>query len=193
MMTKGQKARKEIVDTASSLFYQAGYGVTSYQEVAQACNLQKTNIQYHFKHKPDLLAAVIDHRIDEIRLLLEGWSLACDTPYNCIEKFILMIEGNAENLSLYGCPMGTLTDELGKSDPAFQKEAQKMFDLYLRWLEARFRAIYPPKVAKEYAQQLMVMAQGASVLSHVYGDPKIVIKHAKIMKDWLATVCETPY
>ncbi len=190
MISKGQKTRNTIINAADNLFYQLGYDITSYQEVAQASHLKKANIQYHFSSKTDLLTAVIEHRIEQIRALLEKWSFECDTPYNCLNQFVSMIENNADDLARYGCPMGTLSDELGKSALESQAEARQMFDLFLRWLEARFRAIFPPKQAKDYAQQLMAMAQGASVLSHIYNDPEIIKNHAKMMRKWLKTICK---
>jgi len=186
MSGKGQNTRDRIVDVAHQLFYHQGFGVTSYADIAQHTQLAKGNLQYHFKAKNDLLNAVVERRINEIRALLENWSMNCDTPYNCLERFIAMIEGNAEDLASYGCPMGTLTDELGKNHPELQREARRMFDLFLRWLEARFRAVIPAEQARTHAQQLMVMAQGASLLAHVYGDPSIVHQHTKIMRAWLA-------
>jgi AcrR family transcriptional regulator len=181
--------RLNIIGAARNHIYRKGFNSTSYSNIAAETGLVKGNIQYHFKSKDDLLLAVIDQQLGEIKEQLEDWSLDCGTAYDCIERFIAMVEGNAKNLSLFGCPMGTLNSELGKGDRNQQQQARAMFDLFLRWLEARFRSILPRNEAGLRAEQLMAMAQGASVLAHAYEDPKVVRRQAKVMRQWLSEVC----
>lgn len=194
MTTKRQLAGKQptrltIVGAAQSHIYRKGYGATSYANIAKETRLVKGNIQYHFKSKGDLLQAVIDRHVEGIREQLESWTLDCGPAYDCIERFITMVEENAENLARYGCPMGSLNSELGKQDRELQHQARTMFDLFLRWLEARFRSILPREEARPRAEELMVMAQGASILAHAYEDPEIVRRQTKLMRQWLAEVC----
>ena len=184
-----QPTRLGIIDAARSHIYHKGFGATSYANIAQETNLRKGNIQYHFKSKDELLQAVIDQQIAGIRQQLESWSLDCGTTYDCVERFIAMVDANADNLSRYGCPMGTLNSELGKDHREQQHQAKVMFDLYLRWLEARFSAILPRKTARARAEQLMVMAQGASLMAHIHEDPEIVHRQSALMREWLSEVC----
>jgi AcrR family transcriptional regulator len=188
-ISEKQPTRLSIIDAARNHIYHKGYGATSYANIAQETNLKKGNIQYHFKSKDELLQAVIDQQITGIRQQLESWSLDCGTTYDCIERFITMVDDNADNLSQYGCPMGTLNSELGKDHREQQHQARSMFDLYLRWLEARFSAILPRETARARAEQLMVMAQGASLMAHIHADPEIVRRQATLMREWLAEVC----
>lgn len=181
--------RLMIVSAAQSHIYRKGFNSTSYANIANETHLGKGNIQYHFKSKDDILQAVIDQQIEGIREKLEGWSLDCGSAYDCIERFIAMVEKNAKNLSLYGCPMGTLNSELGKDNRDQQHQARAMFDFFLRWLEARFHSIMPRNEARSRAEQLMVMAQGASLLAHTYEDPKIIRRQTKVMRKWLKEVC----
>ena len=189
MAGKQQHSRTAVVGAATNLFYHQGYGATSYADIAQATGLGKGNIHYYFNSKDDILKAVAEQRIEAIQRLLAEWSMDCGTPYDCLERFISMVEGNAEDLSQYGCPIGTLNDELGKNNRELQETTRQMFELFQRWLEARFRAFMPPKQAKENAEHLLVMAQGASVLAHTYGNPEIIRRQAKAMRAWLAHVC----
>ncbi|MEW8509031.1 MAG: TetR/AcrR family transcriptional regulator [Candidatus Thiodiazotropha sp.] len=189
MRRSKQPTRLTIVDAAKGHIYHHGYGSTSYADIAHETGLGKGNIQYHFKAKEELLHAAIEQQIEDIRIQLESWTLDCGTAYDCIERFIGMVEGNAQNLSLYGCPMGSLNSELGKQERRLQQHARAMFDLFLRWLEARFRAFLSRKQAQLRAEQLMVMAQGASLLAHTYEDPLIIRRQAKSMRQWLADVC----
>ncbi|MCG7947750.1 MAG: TetR/AcrR family transcriptional regulator [Candidatus Thiodiazotropha taylori] len=184
-----QPTRLSIIDAARSHIYHKGFGATSYANIAQQTKLKKGNIQYHFKSKDDLLQAVIEQQIEGIREQLESWSLDCGTTYDCVERFIAMVDDNADNLARYGCPMGTLNSELGKDHRQQQHQARAMFELYLRWLEARFSAILPRESARARAEQLMVMAQGASLMAHIHEDPEIVRRQSIVMREWLTHVC----
>jgi AcrR family transcriptional regulator len=189
MPEKAQRTRQAVVEATLSLIHHQGFGATSYADIAEEVGLGKGNIHYHFNSKDDLLRAVVEQRVENIRNLLGQWSLDCGTPYDCLEKFIDMIESSAEDLSKYGCPMGTLNDELGKNDQELQEAARQMFDLFLRWLEARFRALMSTKQAKRHAEHLMVMAQGTSVVAHAYRDSEVVRRQVQVMRKWLANVC----
>lgn len=180
--------RSTIVDTARRHVYENGAGVTSYGSIAAETGLAKGNIQYHFKSKGALLEAVIEQQIEGVRAQLEAWSLECGTPYDCLERFVAMVEAEAGPLSRFGCPMGSLNTELGKQDRSLQHQARFMFDLFLRWLEARFRAFLPAEQASLRAEQLMTMAQGASLLAHAYEDPHVVRRQAELMRAWLREI-----
>ena len=190
MAAKQQHSRNAIVEAARDLFYHQGYDATSYADISERTGLGKGNIHYYFNAKEALLKAVAEHRVERIRGLLEEWSLDCGTPYDCLERFITMFERNAEDLANYGCPMGTLNDELGKNHRELQSSTREMFDLFLRWLEARFRAIEPKAAARAHAEHLMIMAQGISVVSHSYGDPGLVRRQANALREWLSAVCD---
>jgi hypothetical protein len=93
-----------------------------------------------------------------------------------VQRFIAMIDDNADNLSQYCCSMGTLNSELGKDHRDQQCQVRAMFDLYLLWLEARFSAILSRDTAQGCAEHLMVMTQGASFMAHIHEDPDIVYR-----------------
>ncbi|HHI71012.1 MAG TPA: TetR/AcrR family transcriptional regulator, partial [Rhodobacteraceae bacterium] len=55
---KGIHAREAITEAARRLFYQKGYGATSYADIAEVTGYGKGNIHYYFKSKNDILNAV---------------------------------------------------------------------------------------------------------------------------------------
>ena len=151
MTVKAHSTRDNIVDVARDLFYRQGFDATSYGDIALQAKVGKGNVHYYFKSKDELLTAVVARRMSQISQLLEEWSLSCGTPYDCLARFVAMIENNGGDLIRYGCPMGTLNGELGKDHQALQAVSREMFDLFLRWLEARFLAIMPRAQAREPA------------------------------------------
>jgi len=178
------------VEAARTLFYRRGFNATSYADIAEKAGIGKGHVQYYFSTKDDILKAVAEARVEGVRKVLEEWSLDCGTPYDCLERFVAMFEANAPDLALYGCPMGTLNDELGKTQPMLQEEAREMFDLFLRWLEARFRAVVDGDEARARAEFLMAQAQGISVLAHAYRDPDLIARQSRMVRAWLKEACK---
>ena len=62
MKTVTNSTAKKMESTARRLFLEKGYAKTSYQDIADACGVQKTNVQKHFAHK-DLF---IDHFFEDL-------------------------------------------------------------------------------------------------------------------------------
>ena len=189
MPSTTRNTREIIVDAATDLFYRKGFNATSYADIAELTGVGKGNIHYHFHSKDNILKAVIDARINNISNMLEMWSSDCDTPNDCLARFIDMVEQNAEELSRYGCPIGTLNDELGKNNLALQEAARQMFDLFKNWLEAHFADLESSSLARDHAEHLMAMVQGAGMMAHAYKDPKILQRQTANMRSWLAEIC----
>jgi len=64
--------RVRIMQEAARLFVERGYNGISMREIAEACELSKAGIYYHFKDKEDLYLAICIHSLeDENRCLLE--------------------------------------------------------------------------------------------------------------------------
>lgn len=54
------KTRAHILQTAEKVFYEKGVVRTSLHEIAQAAGVTRGGIYWHFRDKPDLLAAIAD-------------------------------------------------------------------------------------------------------------------------------------
>ena len=64
------------------------------------------------------------------------------------------------DIALYGCPVGTLTTELGKLSHPSLTDANKVFTLFKRWLEDQFKALGKNTVdAENLAMQLLARFQ----------------------------------
>jgi AcrR family transcriptional regulator len=52
--------REEILQRASLLFYQRGYGATSIRDIAEAVGLSSSTMYHHFASKQDVLYAIVN-------------------------------------------------------------------------------------------------------------------------------------
>jgi AcrR family transcriptional regulator len=63
--------RDGILVEAARIFSEKGFHATSMQDIAEAVNLQKASLYYHFDSKQEILIALLDHALDLINTRLE--------------------------------------------------------------------------------------------------------------------------
>jgi AcrR family transcriptional regulator len=56
--------REGILEAAALIFSEKGFHATSMQDIADAVNLQKASLYYHFSSKQEILLALLDHALD---------------------------------------------------------------------------------------------------------------------------------
>ncbi len=188
MSAKKTCTKDKVVDAARVLFYRNGYGGTSYADIADKAGLAKGNVQYYFKSKEQILKAVTEKRLHQYRQRTVAWDAEGKPPLEALECFIDMFVDNAQELSRYGCPMGTLSGELGKGEREQQMASRELFAFFLAWLQEQFAQILDPSSAKVHADHLMALAQGIAVVGHMYGDKAIIAEQAEIVRVWLQKV-----
>jgi AcrR family transcriptional regulator len=84
IIKKYEERKKEIMDTAQSLFYQKGYENTSVNFIIETIGISKGTFYYYFKSKEDLLDNIVEEFTKEIISRLE--SVANDNSIDAITK-----------------------------------------------------------------------------------------------------------
>ena len=57
---EAEATRQAILQSAMDTFYEKGYSKTTFDEIAKRINLTKGAVYWHFRNKPDLIAAIIN-------------------------------------------------------------------------------------------------------------------------------------
>ncbi|MHB9117928.1 MAG: TetR/AcrR family transcriptional regulator [Burkholderiales bacterium] len=185
MPVKGQTNRQRIIDAANALFYRKGYNPTSFSEIADAAGIPRGNFYYYFKSKDDILAAVIDDRLAQIKAMLAEWDAQYAGPREKLKRYVAILRNSAEDAARYGCPMGSLNVELGKTQLAMQSKAKEMFDAFLDWLTPHFAALGHSADARDLALHLLGRAQGIALLTNVYSDTALLEREAATLDGWI--------
>ncbi len=68
---KSEVTRGAILDAALEVFAQGGYRSGSLREIAQRVNMSEAGLLHHFKNKSTLLLAVLDHRDEQSRKIVD--------------------------------------------------------------------------------------------------------------------------
>lgn len=182
------QTRQQIVEAADRLFYERGYEATSFADIAQAVGLSRGNFYYHFKTKDEILAAVIAHRLDATRAMLEAWEEGTPLPLERIRSFVHILILNRAQIMAHGCPVGTLCNELAKLDHAAKGDAATIFGLFRTWLVRQFEALGRTADADDLALHVLMRSQGVATLATAFRDEAFIHREVAEMETWLAAL-----
>lgn len=62
---EAEETRRAILQSALNIFYEKGYSKTTFDEIAKRINLTKGAVYWHFRNKPDVVAALINNYMEE--------------------------------------------------------------------------------------------------------------------------------
>ena len=185
--TKGEQRKAEIVQAAERLFYRQGIASTSFSDLARASGVPRGNFYFHFKDKESIVAAVVALREDELRQLIERLDQQTD-PRRRLLGFVDSLVARAEQISQYGCPVGSMLDEIAKGELE-RTDAARLFDVLRTWMKAQFRELgLTSQRAEGSAIELLCRTQGINTLATAFADPDLVRHQARRVGTWLRSI-----
>ncbi len=189
--SRAAKTRDQIVEAADRLFYERGYEATSFSDIAKAVGLSRGNFYYHFRTKDEILDAVIARRMRDTQSVIAGWQEDCGGPIERILAYFRIVVRNRESIMVHGCPVGTLTGELAKSDHPALGDATAIFALFRSWLACQFTALGHERDANAFAMHVLMRSQGIATITAAFRDEAFIRREATMFEDWLAELTDT--
>lgn len=176
--------REKIAAAADELFYRQGFAATPFADIADVIGISRGNFYYHFKTKDEILAAVIERRMDSTRAMLAAWEAETPDPADRICSFISILISNQARIMLHGCPVGTLCTELAKLQHVYLPDAARLFALFRDWLIVQFRAL-GVDAAEEKALHVIGVSQGVAILAAAFRDEDYVRREVDRLCTWV--------
>lgn len=183
------ETRQQIVEAADRLFYEVGFEATSFADIAKEVGLSRGNFYYHFKTKDEILSAVIALRISNTRTMLDSWDKAEALPAERIRSFVHILIMNKAKIIAYGCPVGTLSNELTKLDHVAKDDAVELFTLFREWLSRQFVALGRETDADALAMHILMRSQGVATLAAAFRDEDFIRREVEDMNAWVDANC----
>lgn len=126
---------EQILKTALSLFCSKGYYSTSIEEVAKLAQMSKGLLYHYFKGKEDLLAALVDVRINDV-LIVMNTATTKPTPAEQIQHIASgALEDVRRQPEVFRFYLNLFTQP--KFDPIVAKYSQKLMDEQARQFEVQ--------------------------------------------------------
>ncbi|MGI5145754.1 TetR/AcrR family transcriptional regulator [Plantactinospora sp. CA-294935] len=176
LTARGAKTRSRIVGTAADLMRVRGVGGTTLDDVIVASNVSKSQLYRHFEDKQALVRAVIE-LVGDRTIAIERERLSKVMTFAGLRRWRdALVENNALQEGRYGCPLGSLANEVSDQDSIARK---RLLDLFSAWQELfedllrRFqKADLIPQEAdvSQLATGLLAAVQGGYLLAQASRD-----------------------
>jgi AcrR family transcriptional regulator len=159
--------RAKILDAAAQLFYEHGVHAVGVNEIAARARASKLSLYRYFPSKNELVQAMLREHSDRIHAWLSReTAFSAPGPDRVLSVFDLLIRWFAEP-GYHGCAvLNTVIDT--RADPAVAAIARSHLTRYRSLLTSRaIEAGVPPDAADALARQLLLLIEGASVVTTI--------------------------
>lgn len=185
-MSSKIKTKDLIIEIADRLFYQGGFEHTSFADIAEEVNISRGNFYHHFKTKDDILSAVISLRVERAKEVTRYWEEQFSNPVDRLKCFFSFFTVNREKIKKYGCPMGTLSNEMAKLSHDFKNDSVKVHEVFKGWLSLQFEKLdFDQAISDSYAMHLLSQSQGISTIYNAFEDERFVDREIQHIHQWL--------
>ncbi|HEU5227744.1 MAG TPA: TetR/AcrR family transcriptional regulator [Ktedonobacteraceae bacterium] len=178
--------RDRLIAAARVRFYQQGVARTTLADIAQEAQVPLGNVYYHFRTKEALLEAVIEEHIQRLQTHFARWDRDIAAPQERLLALLRWEYGGAASLARYGCPYGSLAQEIDKEETPLVNVAVRMLQTYLDWVEQQFRQLdKDEQEAKDLAFDMIAWLQGSILLSASFRSPALLERKLQRMEQWV--------
>ena len=187
MIVSETNKRIRLLEAANKLVQAQGFNQTTLADIATEAKVPLGNVYYYFKTKEDIGNALIDHRANFYHGLISTWNEIPD-PKKRLLALIEEVEGQREALATSGCPIGSLCQELHKDGGLLAERAAGLMSAVLGWSEQQFRELGRGAESADLALHTLTVLQGASLLTHTFNQPELLLRETTRLKRWLNAI-----
>jgi len=177
-MTKGERTRRRIVESAAAVFNTRGYFGSSMSDLVRETGLKKGGIYNHFGSKEELALEAFEFSTGITRRrfvsALEGREGALERLFAVVD----VLGGLAEDPPVAGgCPILNTAVESDNAHPILKERAREAMDGWLRLVGSimkegiRTGELRPDAAPRETASVVVATLEGAVMLSRLHNDP----------------------
>jgi AcrR family transcriptional regulator len=195
VLTKGERTRNAILDTAAALATQEGLEPLSIARLAEATSMSKSGLFAHFGSKEELQLATVDHAaalfVAEViaparsapRGLARVWAL-CDN----------MVDYSERQVFPGGCFFASTSFEFNNKPGPVRDRIEHMLRSWLSYLEHAVEQaqdageLDPNLSAREIAFQLDAFAQSANAQFQLFRERRVFDEARRAIRDRLESL-----
>ena len=179
--------RERLVAAAIQLLHQQGVERTTLADIAKAADVPPGNVYYYFKAKDDIIAAVIEAHVQQIKAALAVIDTRHRSPKRRLKAFVREFTAQSEIVARYGCPLGSLCSELDKRVSGTGPAVAELMRLPVEWAENQFRSL-GRRDAHDLALDLLAGYEGSALLASAMRDPGLLSGAGRRLDHWIDTL-----
>lgn len=164
--------RERIIETASDLFYNKGYNQTGINQIIAEAGVAKASMYQHFRSKEDIAVAYLVRRHAMWMGTLNDHIASQNTPKaKVIGTFDFLIKWLIE-VNFRGCGWQNIIVDLPEGQYKIKDQAVYHKSELGKWIFELLSldSQYTNKEAKQISKEIMVLVEGAIILSQIHKD-----------------------
>ena len=159
--------RERILRVALELIRTRSYLGFSFQDVAEQIGIRKASLYHHFPTKEALGIEVLERATEWFKVWAERTPA---TPQKKLGAYVRMFRDTLQAGSAV-CPAGAFAPGWDCIEVDLQKAVRALRSTHIAWLTDVLTELGSPKQARQRANQLFALCQGALLASRMTGDP----------------------
>ena len=166
---------QRILDVAERLVQTRGFNGFSYADIAEALDVTKASLHYHFPSKADLGRRLIERYEQTFLAVLKGIDATGATPRDKLKRYARIYADVLRDNRM--CLCGMLASDYATLPKAMKEEVRHFFDANEQWLVGVLEqgrkggALVYKGTALELARVIVGSLEGAMMLARSYGEP----------------------
>ena len=165
---------QRILDVAERLVQTRGFNGFSYADIAEALDVTKASLHYHFPSKADLGRRLIERYEKTFLAALKGIAAAGAAPREQLKRYVRIYADVLRENRM--CLCGMLASDYATLPKAMREEVKHFFDENERWLVGvleqgrKSGSLEFKGPAVDLARVIVGSLEGAMMLARSYGD-----------------------
>ena len=176
--------RERLIAAASRLLHEQGVERTTLADIAKAADVPAGNVYYYFKAKDDVVRAVIEAHVQQIKTTLAAIEARHRSPKSRLKAFVREFTAQSEIVAQFGCPLGSLCSELDKRADGLDRTCAELLQSPIDWADQQFRSM-GRRDARDLAVALIASYQGIALLTNTFRDPGLMTREGRRLERWI--------
>ncbi len=170
----GRDSAQRILDVAERLVQTRGFNGFSYADIAEALDLTKASLHYHFPSKADLGRRLIERYEQAFLAVLKGIDATGAAPREKLKRYARIYAEVLRDNRM--CLCGMLASDYATLPKAMKEEVKHFFDENEKWLAGlldqgrKSGALEFKGAPVELARVIVASLEGAMMLARSYGE-----------------------
>ena len=171
----GGDSAQRILDVAERLVQTRGFNGFSYADIAEALDVTKASLHYHFPSKADLGRRLIERYEHTFLEVLKGIDATAAAPREKLKRYARIYADVLRDNRM--CLCGMLASDYATLPKAMKEDVRHFFDENEQWLVAvleqgrKSGALGFKGSALDLARVIVGSLEGAMMLARSYGEP----------------------
>jgi AcrR family transcriptional regulator len=185
-MPRTSDKRERLVEAGKRMFHRRGFQQTTLADIARESGVPLGNVYYYFRTKDEIVDAVAARLADDFRSRIARFEQEPD-PRARLLAFLDSVVEAKDIVSQFGCPVGSLCQELNKQGSLPRDRVNQALILRAQWAAEQFRGM-GRKDAQELGVWLIATVQGIILMASALKDPGVIVRNIEQLKSNVATL-----